>query len=397
MRHSEQVALIRRILDHMQAGTTDRGAVAKSPVARYLSPERLAREQQMIRGMPVMIGASSCVAQPGEWFSHDLSGVPIVVARGQDGVLRAFINACRHRGARLVEGSGGTARRNFICPYHSWTYDLDGALRGLPHPQEFPDLDRAQHSLVALQVAEACGLVWVVPTPGAAIDIRAWLGPMADDLQSFGYERFIAHDTRRFDSAHDWKLVADANLEAYHFQYLHRASIAPLFQDNRMVADAFGDHWRIILPKESIGELRAQAPAQWNLAQHCNIIYYFFPNLMFLFIGDHATVLSVWPRGVGASTIDAVTLIPEPPATDKARQYWDKNVKIFWEALMEDFGLMDSMQSTFASGANTHLTFGRSEFCAAGFEASVERYLDAQSVLRKAVTRLSTSSRAAPA
>ena len=107
MRHSEQVALIRRILDHMRAGTTDRGAAAKSPVTRYLSPERLAREQQMIRSMPVMICASSSVAQPGDWFTHDLSGVPVVVARGQDGVLRAFINACRHRGARLVEGSGG--------------------------------------------------------------------------------------------------------------------------------------------------------------------------------------------------------------------------------------------------------------------------------------------------
>ena len=380
MRHSEQVALIRRIFDHMQAGTTDRGAAAKSPVTRYLSPERLARERQMIRGMPVMICASSSVAQPGDWFAHDLSGVPIVVVRGQDGVLRAFINACRHRGARLVEGSGGCARRNFICRYHSWTYDLDGTLRGLPHPEEFPDLDRSEHKLVALQVAEACGLVWVVPTPGSAIDIRAWLGPMADDLQSFGYERFVAHDSRRFDSNHDWKLVADANLEAYHFKYLHRDTIAPLFQDNRMVADAFGDHWRITLPKESIGTLQALPPAQWNLALHCNIIYYFFPNLMFLFIGDHATVFSVWPRGVGASTIDALTLIPQAPATEKARQYWDKNVRIFWDALMEDFVLMDSMQSTFASGANTHLTFGRSEFCSAGFEETVERHLRARAL-----------------
>ena len=377
MRHSEQVALIRRILDHMKAGTTDRGALARSPVARYLSSERLAREQRMIRALPAMICASSQVARPGDWFTHDLSGVPIVVARGQDGVLRAFINACRHRGARVVAEACGAGRRNFICPYHSWTYDLDGALRGMPHPEEFPDLDRDRHGLVALQVAEACGLVWVVPTAGNSIDISAWLGPMADDLRSFGYDRYVAYDTRRFDSKHDWKLVADANLEAYHFKYLHRETIAPVFQDNRMVADAFGDHWRITLPKASIGDLRALPEAEWNLADHCNIIYYFFPNVMFLFIGDHATAFAVWPRGVGASTIDALTLIPEPPGTDKARQYWDKNVKIFWDALLEDFALMDSMQSTFASGANTHLTFGRSEFCAAGFEEAVERHLRA--------------------
>ena len=379
MRHSEQVALIRRIFDHMRAGTTDRGAVAGSPVTRYLSAERLARERAMIRSLPVMICASSQVAHPGDWFTHDLSGVPILVTRDRNGVLRAFINACRHRGARVVGGECGSGRRNIICPYHSWTYDLDGTLRGLPHPGEFPDLDRARHGLVALQVAEACGLVWVVPSAqesaGSAIDIRAWLGAMALDLQSFGYDRYVAHDTRRFDSRHDWKLVADANLEAYHFKYLHRDTIAPLFQDNRMVADAFGDHWRITLPKVSIEELRALPEAEWDLANHCNIIYYFFPNVMFLFIGDHATVLGVWPSGVGASTIDAVTLVPEPPATEKARAYWDKNVKIFWDALMEDFALMDSMQSTFASGANTHLTFGRSEYCSAGFEESVERRL----------------------
>lgn len=379
MHHNEQVRLIRRILGHMVAGTTDRGEVAKSPVTRYLSPERLAKEQAMIRSLPVMVCAWSRVAQPGDWFTHDLSGVPIVVARGQDGVLRAFINACRHRGARVVDGVCGAGRRNFVCPYHSWSYDLDGALRGLPHPQEFPDLERTQHGLVALPVIDMCGLVWVVPAPSdnmaTPADMRAWLAPMADDLASFGYDQYVAHDVRRFDSKHDWKLVADANLETYHFKFLHRDSIAPLFQDNRMVADAFGDHWRLILPKESMIDLRALPEEQWDLTQHCNIIYYFFPNLMFLFIGDHATLFAVWPRGVGASTIDAITLIPQPPATEKARIYWDKNVKIFWDALMEDFVLMDSMQSTFASGANTHLTFGRSEYCAAAFEESVERHL----------------------
>ena len=377
MDHPTQVALIRRILAHMEAGTTDRGDAAQSPVQRYLSPERLAREQAMIRTLPVMVGAASQVANPGDWITHDLSGVPILVVRGQDGALRAFLNACRHRGARVAEGACGTGRRNFICPYHSWSYDTDGSLRGLPHPDEFPALDRATHGLVPLQVAEACGLVWVVPTPGSTLDIRAWLGTLADDLASFGFERFAHYAPRRFDAKHDWKLVADANLEAYHFKYLHRDSIGEMFQDNRMVADAFGDHWRITLPKESIVELRGKPESEWRLAEHCNIIYYFFPNLMFLFIGDHATLISVWPQGVGRSTMDAMTLIPAPPTTDKARNYWDRNVKIFWDALNEDFALMESMQSTFASGANRVLEFGRSEFCSAGFEAAVERRLAA--------------------
>jgi phenylpropionate dioxygenase-like ring-hydroxylating dioxygenase large terminal subunit len=386
MHHDIQAGLIRRILAHMEAGTTDRGDAAVSPVARYLSPARVEREKRLLRRMPAMVCASSHVARPGDWFAHDLSGVPILVARGQDGVLRAFINACRHRGARLVEtgaadaaASCGAGRRNFVCPYHSWTYDLDGSLRGLPHPEEFPDLDRAAHHLVALPVAEAAGLVWVVPTPSVEIDIRASLGPMLDDLESSGHQNFVAYHQRRFETAHDWKLMADANLEAYHFQYLHRDTIAALFQDNRMVADHFGDHMRITLPKRSIETLRGQPEAQWNLAEHCNIIYYFFPATMFLCIGDHATVSTAWPRAVGASVIDSITLVPPlpeaEPALSKARAHWDKNVDIFWDALLEDYRLMDSMQSTMASGANQALSFGRSEYCSALFEEAVERHL----------------------
>jgi phenylpropionate dioxygenase-like ring-hydroxylating dioxygenase large terminal subunit len=375
MRHDEQVRLMRRGLEHMAAGTTDRRELERSPVSRYTSVERAEQEARMIRSLPVMVGASSSVARPGDWFVHDLSGVPIVVARDHEGVLRAFVDACRHRGARVAGGTSGSDRRTFVCRYHAWTYGLDGRLRGMPHPEEFPGLDRAAHGLVPLPVHEAIGLVWVVPTPGATLDIAAWLGPMADDLRSFGYDRFVQYETRRFDTEADWKLLADANLETYHVRYLHQDTISGIFQDNRMVADAFGDHLRVAIPKSTLGALRDLPESQWRLADHVNIVYWFFPNLMFLLIGDHASMFAIWPRGVGRSTVHAITLVPEQPATDKARVHWDRNVRIFFDALMEDFDQMASMQSTFASGANTHLTFGRSEWCSAQFERTVERHL----------------------
>lgn len=374
MKPEEQVRLIRRALDHVSARTTDRRDSERSPVTRYTSPERVAREQQMIRSLPVMVGASSSITKPGDWFTHDLSGVPILVVRDNDGVLRAFLNACRHRGARVAAESCGAGRRAFICPYHSWTYGLDGALRGLPFPEEFAGLDRASHGLVPLPVHEAIGLVWVVPTPGSTLDIAAWLGPMAEDLQSYGFDHFVQYETRTFETRADWKLLADANLEAYHFQYLHKDTISALFQDNMMVADEFGDHLRVALPKLSVANLRDLPESQWRVADHMNIVYWFFPNLMYLLIGDHASMFAIWPRGVGHSEVHAITLIPEPPTTEKARRHWDKNTKIFYDALMEDFGQMVSMQSTFASGANTHLTFGRSEWCSAAFERNVERH-----------------------
>jgi phenylpropionate dioxygenase-like ring-hydroxylating dioxygenase large terminal subunit len=377
MRHDQETTLLHRVLDHMAAGTTDRGEMTRSPVTRYLSPQRNERERRMIRTLPVVVGAASSVAKPGEWLTHDLSGLPILVVRDQDGVLRAFVNACRHRGARLAEPPvGGATRRTFSCRYHAWTYGLDGRLRGMPFPEEFEGLDRDAHSLVPLPVAEGIGLVWVVPTPGApAFDLRSWLGPFGEDLRSYGYDGFVQYATRRFDAKADWKLLADANLEAYHVQYLHRDSIAPMFLDNRMLGDIAGEHLRAGFPKKSIETLRDVPESQWRLGAHVNFVYWFFPNTMLLLIDDHASLFTIWPRGVGDSAVEAITLVPELPTTDKARRHWDRNVGIFFDALMEDFGQMESMQSTFASGANTHLTFGRSEWWCEAFEEKVERHL----------------------
>jgi phenylpropionate dioxygenase-like ring-hydroxylating dioxygenase large terminal subunit len=375
LEHATEVALIRRVLAHAAAGSTDRGAPSSSPVGRYLSPEGFALERdRVLRRLPTMVAPASALAQPGDFVAHDHTGVPLLVVRGDDGALRAFLNVCRHRGARVADEARGR-RRTFTCPYHSWTYGLDGSLRGLPHPHEFPDLDRAASGLVQVPVAEALGIVWAIPSPGAALDVRAWLGAGGRELAGFGYDRYVAFDERAFASPHNWKLAFDASLETYHVHYGHRGTIAPLFFDNLVVSDRFGDHQRLVLPKRSILELRDADPARWAIRPHANLLYLFFPNVLFLEIGDHATLLAVHPRSPGESVVHAITLIPEPPANEKARAHWAENVRIFWQALDEDFALMASMQRGLDSGANRALRFGASEHMAAAFHESVERAL----------------------
>jgi phenylpropionate dioxygenase-like ring-hydroxylating dioxygenase large terminal subunit len=375
LEHATEVALIRRVLAHAAAGSTDRDAPSSSPVERYLSPERFALERdRVLRRLPTMVAAASTLAAPGDFVAHDHTGVPLLVVRGEDGVLRAFLNVCRHRGARVVDEARGR-RRAFTCPYHSWTYGLDGALRGLPHPQEFPDLDPAASGLVQVPVAEALGLVWAVPSPGQTFDVRAWLGEGGRDLARFGYDRYVAWDERHFVSPHNWKLAFDANLETYHVQHAHRRTIASLFFDNLLVTDRFGDHQRLVLAKRSILALRDADPALWALRPHANVLYHFFPNVMFLEVGDHATLFAVHPRSPGESLVHALMLIPEAPASDKARAHWDENVRIFWEAIDEDFAMMASIQRGLGSGANRALRFGASEHMAAAFHESVERAL----------------------
>lgn len=376
MEHATQVALTRRVLDFVDRNTTELAdAVYFNPVSTYTSLEQAERERELLfKRHPLFFGLSCELPKPGDYRADDLSGVPVLVVRAGDGRLRAFLNVCRHRGARVVDEARGR-RRTFTCPYHSWTYGLDGSLRGLPHPDEFPDLDRAASGLVQVPVAEALGIVWAIPSPGAALDVRAWLGAGGRELAGFGYDRYVAFDERAFASPHNWKLAFDASLETYHVHYGHRGTIAPLFFDNLVVSDRFGDHQRLVLPKRSILELRDADPARWAIRPHANLLYLFFPNVLFLEIGDHATLLAVHPRSPGESVVHAITLIPEPPANDKARAHWAENVRIFWQALDEDFALMASMQRGLDSGANRALRFGASEHMAAAFHESVERAL----------------------
>ncbi|MDQ2733918.1 MAG: aromatic ring-hydroxylating dioxygenase subunit alpha [Pseudomonadota bacterium] len=239
------------------AGTSpQRGAPSAGPVSRYLDPERHRREIAALRALPQAIGPASKVSEAGDWFAAAVLGVPILATRSDDGVLRTFINVCRHRGAVIAPiDACGNERGRFVCPYHSWTYDGRGALVGRPHEADFPHVPRATASLVELPVAERCGLVWVIPSPLDAFDWDAYIGPLGRELEALGYDsRTVSPHERRFAQLSNWKLVLDANLESYHFQYAHRATIAHLFFDNLVQQESFGRHQRIVLPKRSLAE-----------------------------------------------------------------------------------------------------------------------------------------------
>jgi phenylpropionate dioxygenase-like ring-hydroxylating dioxygenase large terminal subunit len=379
MHPDQQRALIRRALDLVARGASEAGEPARSPVDRYLDPRRFERElERVFRTHPLAVSPSAALA-PGESLALDVAGLPLLLVRDVEGQLRAFANACRHRGSRL-QGAGKAAVRVLTCPYHSWTYALDGHLRGRPHPADFPHAPADDCSLARVAVGEALGFIWVVPRvigPGESpqLDLDASLGRFAQDLRSWGYDRWVPFHQREFANAANWKIPFEGNLETYHFQYAHRDTIAGLFHDNLLMADHDGPHHRLVLPKRSMASLRDVPESEWDLGRQSNIIYCFFPATFVLHEGDHANVFTVLPETVGTSRVLGTTLIPEHPQTDKARNHWQKNVDSFWGALDEDFALGESMQSTLASGANRELVFGANEWCSAKFHADVEALL----------------------
>src|SRR5262245_38086464 len=196
-------ALAERIFAHIDHGTTDLADAGwREPVANYRSQARFDAElERVLRRTPTPFCPSAALAEPGAYVARIAAGTPVVAVRNADGRVRAFRNACRHRGMQVVEGSG--CARALACRYHGWTYGLDGALRHVPHAHGFPDLDQSQRGLAPLVAFEKCGLVFVAQDPAAR-----------DDGSFDGVPDLIAPDQRMFASREsiipaNWKIFME--------------------------------------------------------------------------------------------------------------------------------------------------------------------------------------------
>ncbi len=382
MNRDTELELIARVHEHLRNRTTDRDEEGRAPVASYLDPARLRREREVLFDrLPVAIGHASMAPEPGDYFTHDALGVPIVVVRGDDGRLRAMLNVCRHRGTQVVADGRGKGCRAFSCPYHAWTYDRAGRLTGVPHPQGFPTLQREAHGLVQLRTEEVAGLIFVTRHADGVPAAREHLGALAADLEGFGLGSHHAYAPRRVERALDWKLGIDIFLETYHLRRTHADSIFPMFFDNVGLVDRIGPHLRNVFPKRTIRDLDERTREQWSLRMHANVLYHLFPNTLVLVQPDHAAVLHLFPVRDGATVIESYTLVPEPP-DEKAARYWDANNAILYGATDEDFERGESIQRGLASGANDVLTFGAYEHALTHFHGQIEAALASSDALR---------------
>ena len=367
-----QIGLVNRALAHVAARTTDadreRGSTALA-TASYLGEETLAREQQRIfRALPMPVAHVSALRNPGDFVTHDELNLPLLLVRGDDGEVAAFLNVCRHRGTRVEQLPCGAGKKAFVCPYHAWSYARDGHLVGIPHEKGFGQVDKAERGLVRIPAGEAGGLVWVrasraTSEADARLDARAWLGTLADDLDGFGIGSSHVYAPRTFTKELNWKLAMDVFLEAYHLRTAHRDTIYPIFFDNLGLVDRMGPHLRNVFPKRTIRELEGASDdvKGSTLREHANVLFHLFPSTLVLVQPDHSAVVHAWPDGPTRTRLTTYTVLPEPPTTDKARRHWDANNAILYGATDEDFALGESIQRGLASGANEDVLFGAFE------------------------------------
>ena len=376
MRPDTRSELVQRLFHYLDTGTTAMAdAMFRNPVVAYTSEERLALEKRVLfRQYPLLVAFSSQLAALGSYLTDDDAGTPILLVRSASGRLHAFANVCRHRGARVAEGCG--IKRAFACPYHGWTYDLDGALVDIPGEEGFAGLPRHEHGLRPLAVVEKYGLVWVRPD-ATPVDIDAHLAGLGPELESFGFERWHHFETRTLRPRINWKMAVDTFLEAYHLAVLHARSVSPIFIGNLCASDAFGPHHRMIAVRRSFADARDRRDAARDFLRHTIELYTLFPNTVFVHQADHVEVWRMFPgERPDAATVHLSLYVPEAPATDKARQHWAANVQLVLDAVdTEDFRLGEGIQRGFASGAQDHVTYGRNEPALIHFHRSLERAL----------------------
>lgn len=360
---TEERNIITEVLELAANNTTHMlPEVMKNPISKYTCPDQLKKETDILfRKFPIIMGHVSDVAEPGDFITHDTTGVPIIITRTQTGKLKALLNVCRHRGARLEDKPCGKARV-FSCPYHAWTYGLDGKLRGIPQSFGFEGVDKEKLGLVELPIFERFGLIWVVPSvPDHEIDIDAWLAPMAEQLN--GLNMGTHHVFRKWELHRNmsWRLALEGFQESYHFCSAHRDTACSGYLDNQSVHLNFNPHVRHALPLPKIEELRGKDPETWDYRPYFMTQNYIFPANFVQVQTDHIYIHTIIPTGVGTCIFQCMMLIAEEPKTEKAERYFAKNYDLIRIVFNEDFVIGEGIQKGFASGANTEFVFGKYE------------------------------------
>lgn len=361
MRGSDMIDAMRRLLDHAAAGTTDGlDQPTTLPAERFLDPERLERERQaLFLRYPQVVGMSADLA-PGHYSTQTIAGVPVLLTRDRTGEFHAFLNACRHRGTTVAEGCGKA--RMLVCPWHAWSYDLRGALVGITHAATFGEIDKTVNGLIELPCAEVHGMLFVVPTPGAPIDIAAALADLGPELGDFNFEslHLVGQRTTQVDA--NWKLANDTGFELYHVAYLHKGSVGPANIGNTGLYRQYGFNHRMTAISPAARDLVSVAENEWQPMDHLQFIYNIFPSAGLVVSGPLVALTRLDPGSVpGTSQFRFATYSWGPLDADTRPMAEMLDEFLFNVVTKEDFPTVAKTQTNLSTGLLRELLVGRNE------------------------------------
>jgi phenylpropionate dioxygenase-like ring-hydroxylating dioxygenase large terminal subunit len=350
----------------------------------------------------VIAGRSEDAPNPGDYFTFDDLGVPLLIVRGTDGRLRCFYNTCQHRGAPIVRDHRGSARR-LRCQYHSWTYEIDGGtLVSVPDERDFVGLERAQHCLPQASCDTYAGFVFVNRDVDAPC-LADWIGPLAEMLDPFEGEslREVYRESRLIPC--NWKVTAEAFLEVYHFRHIHSHDGMSIL-DNRGAAMGLypNGHSRMITPfsKEYTQRLGMKGWDDWRhrdpglftaiegvpaIVDCTSTAVSIFPNTI-IPLGRIGFPINVfWPIDRHTTRLDWIYYAPPPPGADRfdpdhLPEHWAARRRQYDQIMAEDERNMAPMQRSMESPALRGIVLNYQERRIWHLHEEIDRIIGAENI-----------------
>jgi phenylpropionate dioxygenase-like ring-hydroxylating dioxygenase large terminal subunit len=354
------------------------------PPAAFIAPSVLEWELDEVFGGWICAGHHSAVAEPGAFVMREVGADSFVVVGGEDGRPRAFHNVCRHRGARLVEESEGQVRRRIRCPYHAWSYGLDGRLEAAPMTEGLEDFDRSCHGLAPIRVEVVSGLV-LVDLGGEAPPVTEHVGELAEHLDRYRTAELRRAGERRYDVAANWKAIAENYSECLHCPGVHPELNA--ISDYRsgeayLGAGAWcGGSMTLRGGAATMGRegSRPRPPIQGLRESDLGTVLFFvlFPNALVSLHPDYLMLHTLWPREPGRTEITCEWFFE--PETIARADFDPADAIDFWDQVnREDWHVCELTQKGVRSRGYTAGRYTTHEGDVHAFDAMVaERYLQA--------------------
>lgn len=389
----------------------------------YTSQSRLKAERHVLRKSWLNIARVEELSKAGDWLTFDLAfaNTSVLLVRGKDGAIRAFHNMCTHRGTKLAWRESGHGMQ-FVCPYHAWTFDTEGKLRGLPAAQCFPHVDREASGLTPITMEIWAGFIFINLDPTPEIGLHEWLGPITGMLDGAPFGEYPLACRLTGTMKANWKLYVESQSESYHVGSLHQLTVkdficspgAPhgiycglesLGAHRRATSPrnpAYGPDSRKPLQNFAFGSLPhlflADSGKQEGVFADVNVnkdnvdywgveLYQIFPNFGLNMSRNGFWCTFAWPLTEDTAVWEARYYF-QPPKTRKERMGLEYSLLFNRDTLMEDVICAEQQQSMLASGARDFIQFGELEYVlrheAAVWQAVVASF-DAQTVAPECV------------
>ena len=364
MSREKLVELARSHLHHAKNGTVPLADdVAKVPVENYFDPDRWEAEMEKIFSrVPLVLGFSAELKKSGDYKAMEVCGVPLILVRSKDGIVRGFVNMCSHRGAQLVDNGCGKAR-SFACPYHAWVYNLTGDLVAILDEKEFGEVDVSCLGLTPLNVQEHVGIIWGSITPGNDLHLNEFLA---------GYDEYLeSHDLANCElvgqqtvEGPNWKVAYDGYLDFYHLPILHKDTFGPDY-NNKSIFDNWGAHQRVQAPDHRLLDLADLPEEEWSHTKLVSGVWTIFPHISIASFdaGGHIYMISqLFPGSDPDSSITHQNFLATFTPTEEQKESIAQTMDFLrYVVAEEDYYTGNRIQKTVKTGAKSHFYFGRNE------------------------------------